>query len=219
MGLLPTYSRIGVLAPLLLLLLRVLQGAAIGGEAPGAWVFVSEHVSPRHRNLACGALSSGLIAGILIGSLVARMLDASLDSAQMQAWGWRVPFLLGGVFGLLAMFLRRQLHETPVFDEIKAARLLSAGMPLKSVVRDHAGAVALAMLLTAAVVVTVLMMPPLLEQRGVGRDARWPTASAPVACSRCGAHCSGSRSGGSTGKRRPATIRHGCTRWPAAAWA
>src|SRR5690242_11485598 len=55
MGLLPTYAQAGVLAPLLLLLLRVMQGAAIGGEAPGAWVFVSEHVSPRHRNLACGA--------------------------------------------------------------------------------------------------------------------------------------------------------------------
>ncbi|MEO5961836.1 MAG: MFS transporter, partial [Thermomonas sp.] len=86
MGLLPIYAQVGVIAPLLLLLLRIMQGAAIGGEAPGAWVFVTEHVSPRHRNLACGALSAGLCAGILIGSLVARLLNAVLDEGQLLAW-------------------------------------------------------------------------------------------------------------------------------------
>jgi MFS family permease len=175
MGLLPTYAQAGVLAPLLLLLLRVMQGAAIGGEAPGAWVFVSEHVSPRHRNLACGALSAGLCAGILIGSLVARAINASFDEPQLLAWGWRLPFVLGGVFGLLAMLLRRRLHETPVFAELKARRALAAGLPLKAVLREHAGAVLLAMLLTwlltAAVVVTLLMMPTLLQTMGVDRGA------------------------------------------------
>ena len=102
-----------MLAPLPLLLLRVMQGAAIGGEAPGAWVFVSEHVSPRHRNFACGALSAGLCAGILLGSLVARAIHAGFDDARLLAWGWRVPFAVGGVFGLLAMFLRRKLQHDP----------------------------------------------------------------------------------------------------------
>lgn len=175
MGLLPTYADIGIAAPLLLLLLRILQGAAIGGEAPGAWVFVSEHVSPRHRNLACGALSLGLLGGILLGSLVARALNAWLDEAELLAWGWRLPFLLGGVFGLLAMVLRRQLHETPVFAELQAQRALSAELPLKAVLRDHPGAVArgllLTWLLTAAVVVTILMMPTFLQGMGVSRDA------------------------------------------------
>jgi MFS family permease len=174
MGLLPTYAQVGVLAPLLLLLLRVMQGAAIGGEAPGAWVFVSEHVSPRHRNLACGALSAGLCAGILIGSLVARAINAEFDETHLLAWGWRVPFVIGGVFGLLAMFLRRRLHETPVFAELQARRALAAELPLKSVLREHAGAVLLAMLLTwlltAAVVVTLLMMPTLLQGMGVARE-------------------------------------------------
>ena len=173
MGLLPTYAQAGVLAPILLLLLRVMQGAAIGGEAPGAWVFVSEHVSPRHRNLACGTLSAGLCAGILIGSLVARAINAAFDETQLLAWGWRIPFVLGGVFGLLAMLLRRRLHETPVFAELQARRALAAGLPLKAVLREHAGAVLLAMLLTwlltAAVVVTLLMMPTLLQGLGVAR--------------------------------------------------
>jgi MFS family permease len=162
-----------VLAPILLLLLRVMQGAAIGGEAPGAWVFVSEHVSPRHRNLACGTLSAGLCAGILLGALVARAINASFDEASLLAWGWRLPFVIGGAFGLLAMVLRRQLQETPVFVEMQARRTLAAELPLKTVLRAHSGAVALAMLLTwlltAAVVVTLLMMPTLLQGLGVPR--------------------------------------------------
>ncbi len=174
MGLLPTYAQVGVLAPLLLLLLRVMQGAAIGGEAPGAWVFVSEHAGERHRNFACGALSAGLCAGILIGSLVARAIDAAFDDAQVLAWAWRIPFVVGGVFGLVAMVLRRKLHETPVFAELQARRALASELPLKTVLREHAGAVLLAMLLTwlltAAVVVTLLMMPTLLQGLGVSRE-------------------------------------------------
>ena len=173
MGLLPTYATVGVLAPILLLLLRIMQGAAIGGEAPGAWVFVSEHVSPRHRTLACGALSAGLCSGILLGSLVARAINAAFDEAEVLAWAWRLPFIVGGVFGLLAMFLRRKLHETPVFAEMRERKALAAELPLKAVVRDHVGAVLLAMLLTwlltAAVVVTLLMMPTLLQGLGVSR--------------------------------------------------
>ena len=238
MGLLPTYAQAGVLAPLLLLLLRLLQGAAIGGEAPGAWVFVSEHVSPRHRTLACGALSAGLCAGILLGSLVARAVNAAFDEATLLAWGWRVPFVVGGVFGLLAMVLRRQLHETPVFAELQARRALAAELPLKTVLRAHGGAVLLAMLLTwlltAAVVVTLLMMPTLLQGLGVPRGAAleatpgrsspaWsptsspacsPTASAPGACWRCGAHCSAPSSSPSIRTRWPARTRTGCTHWP-----
>ena len=173
MGLLPTYAQVGVLAPILLLLLRILQGAAIGGEAPGAWVFVSEHVSSRHRVLACGALSAGLCSGILLGSLVARAINAGFNEAEVLTWAWRLPFIVGGLFGLLAIYLRRQLHETPVFAEMRERRTLDAGLPLKTVLREHGGAVLLAMLLTwlltAAVVVTLLMMPTLLQSLGVPR--------------------------------------------------
>lgn len=173
MGLLPTYATAGVLAPILLLLLRIMQGAAIGGEAPGAWVFVSEHVSPRHRVFACGALSAGLCSGILLGSLVARAINATFDEREVLAWAWRLPFVIGGVLGLLATVVRRQLHETPVFAEMKERRALDAGLPLKTVLRAHGGAVVLAMLLTwlltAAVVVTLLLMPTLLQALGVSR--------------------------------------------------
>jgi MFS family permease len=99
-GLLPTYASIGIWAPLLLLALRVLQGAAIGGEVPGAWVFVSEHVPPRHIGFACGTLTSGLTGGILLGSLVAMSINKIYSPAEVLAEGWRVPFIIGGVFRL-----------------------------------------------------------------------------------------------------------------------
>jgi MFS family permease len=74
-GLVPTYAYLGAWAPVLLLLLRILQGAAVGGEVPGAWVFVAEHVPPSRVGLACGVLTAGLTGGILLGSLVATSLN------------------------------------------------------------------------------------------------------------------------------------------------
>lgn len=190
MGLLPTYASIGVLAPVLLLLLRVLQGAAIGGEAPGAWVFVSEHVSPRHRSFACGALSAGLLAGILIGALVAAVVGAVLSEAQLLDWGWRVPFLVGGVFGFGALYVRRRLHETPVFTEMRERRELAATLPLATVLRAHLPSVVLSMLLTwlltAFVIIAVLMMPTFLERAGIDRATALAANSVAIAFAMAG---------------------------------
>ena len=167
-GLLPTYAQFGIWAPVLLLLLRILQGVAVGGEVPGAWVFVSEHVSPSRVGVACGILTAGLTGGILLGSLVATTLSTEMTHDQLATYGWRIPFLLGGAFGLLSMYLRRLLAETPVFLELKARRAIASEMPLKTIVRDYRGAVVLSGLLTwmlsAAIVVVILMTPALLEK-------------------------------------------------------
>ncbi|WP_137886517.1 MFS transporter [Pseudomonas sp. 2FE] len=167
MGLLPTYAQIGIWAPLMLLLLRVIQGAAIGGEVPGAWVFVAEHVPARHVGYACGTLTSGLTAGILLGSLVATLINSIYSAEEVLAYGWRIPFLLGGVFGLFSVYLRRWLHETPVFAELQRRKALAAEVPLKTVVREHRGAILLSMLLTwvlsAGIIVVILMTPTLLQ--------------------------------------------------------
>lgn len=168
MGLLPTYASIGVAAPLALLALRILQGAAIGGEVPGAWVFVAEHVPHNKVGYACGTLTSGLTAGILLGSLVATWINNSFSQAEIAAWAWRVPFILGGIFGLIAMYLRRWLEETPVFVEMQAKKHLAEELPLKKVVREHRDGVVLSMLLTwllsAAIVVVILMTPTYLQK-------------------------------------------------------
>ncbi|TBW36678.1 MFS transporter [Azotobacter chroococcum] len=167
MGLLPTYAQIGIWAPLALLSLRVVQGAAIGGEVPGAWVFVSEHVPERRIGFACSTLTAGLTAGILLGSLTASAINRAFSPAELADWAWRIPFLLGGVFGLLSVYLRRWLHETPVFAELQLRQSLAAELPLKAVLREHRPAVLLSMLLTwvlsAGIVVVILMTPTLLQ--------------------------------------------------------
>ncbi|MNH11280.1 Proline/betaine transporter [compost metagenome] len=167
MGLLPTYAQIGLWAPVLLLLMRVIQGAAIGGEVPGAWVFVSEHVPARNTGYACGTLTAGLTAGILLGSLVATLINTVYTPVEVADYAWRIPFLLGGVFGLFSVYLRRWLHETPVFAEMQQRKALAEELPLRAVLRDHRGAIILSMLLTwllsAGIVVVILMTPALLQ--------------------------------------------------------
>ncbi|KAB2901682.1 MAG: MHS family MFS transporter [Dokdonella sp.] len=166
-GLLPTWATLGHAAPLLLLLMRIAQGAAVGGEVPGAWTFVAEHVPAGRVGIACGTLTAGLTAGILLGSLIAGAVNRELTPAQVLDWGWRVPFLLGGVFGLGAVFLRRMLAETPVFEELRRRRELVQGLPLRSVLAGHRSAVICSMLLTwvltAAIVVVILLTPSLMQ--------------------------------------------------------
>ncbi|MBZ6072362.1 MFS transporter [Aeromonas schubertii] len=167
-GLLPTYAVLGIAAPILLLALRILQGAAIGGEVPGAWVFVAEHVPARRIGFACGVLTGGLTAGILLGSLVATAINKGMSPADVSQWGWRLAFVLGGVFGIVAMYLRRWLHETPVFAEMQANKALADELPLRTVLREHKGGVIVSMLLTwllsAGIVVVILMTPTYLQK-------------------------------------------------------
>ena len=172
-GLLPTYATLGYAAPLALLLMRVLQGAAVGGEVPGAWTFVAEHVPERKTGFACGTLTAGLTVGILIGSLIATWVNKTWSATDVQAFAWRIPFLIGGVFGFFAVFLRRLLAETPVFEEMRRRRELVEGLPLRVVLAGHGRAVAQSMLLTwvltAAIVVVILMTPTLIQKLfGIG---------------------------------------------------
>ncbi|SNS77107.1 MULTISPECIES: MFS transporter [unclassified Azospirillum] len=168
MGLLPTYAQIGLAAPVALLALRLLQGAAIGGEVPGAWVFVAEHVPDHRIGLACGTVTAGLTLGILMGSLMATGLNLVYSPAEVLEFGWRIPFLLGGVFGLISVYLRRWLEETPVFKALQERKAVSADLPLRVVTRDHRSAVAISMaltgLLSAAIIVLILMTPAILQK-------------------------------------------------------
>ncbi|QNK01106.1 MFS transporter [Dyella telluris] len=174
-GLLPVYASVGVLAPLLLLVMRVVQGVAIGGEVPGAWVFVAEHAPRGRTGMACACLTSGLTVGILIGSLTAAWINHHLAPADVLAWGWRVPFLLGGVFGFIAVWLRRWLSETPVFAQLRERKELSRELPLRQVLASHGDSVALSMavtwMLTAAILVLILLLPNLAQKSfGIAPD-------------------------------------------------
>ncbi len=162
-GLMPTFATIGYAAPILLLLFRIAQGAAIGGEAPGAWVFVSEHVPPGRVGLACGMLTGGLTLGILLGALMALFINRSFTPETIIDWAWRIPFLVGGAFGLVAMYLRRFLHETPVFEAIRARAEAARGVPLFRALAGHGRGMMVSLIaswmLTAAIVVLILLAP------------------------------------------------------------
>lgn len=175
-GLLPTYATLGILAPLLLLLLRIMQGIAIGGEVPSAWVFVAEHIPPNRMGLGLGLLTCGISGGSLLGALVLIGLKSHFNEAQIHEFAWRLPFLLGGVFGLVSVYMRRFLSETPVFKEIAAKRQLSREFPLKTVLRDHLPASTLAFVMTwttaSVVIIVILLLPGQLQaQLGLPKSA------------------------------------------------
>ena len=169
MGLLPTYAQMGMLAPVLLLLCRMVQAVAIGGEVPAAWTYVSEQVPVNQVGLANGLLTAGLSVGILLGSLSVLALQAAFSTEVVNAGAWRLPFVLGGVLGLLAVWMRKHLQETPIFMAIKQRRLLYQGLPLAEVWRSHKMLLLIGMginwFLLASVAVVLLAMPKLLQQQ------------------------------------------------------
>lgn len=168
MACLPTYAALGVGAPIILVVFRMLQGAAIGGEVPGAWTFVAEHVPANRVGMACGFLCSGLTLGIMMGSLIATGINWIFTPEEVAAYAWRIPFFLGGVFGLIGVYLRRYLQETPVFAEMQKNRQSQDTLPLKTVLRDHLHGVVISVLLTwilsAGIVVTTLMTATFLQK-------------------------------------------------------
>ncbi|VVE84433.1 MFS transporter [Pandoraea sputorum] len=168
-GLLPTYDQIGLFAPVLLLVLRLIQGAAVGGEMPAAWVFVAEHVPDARVGRACGIVGAGACAGLLFGSIVAWAIHRFLPPHEVLRYGWRLPFLLGGLLGVATVSQRRKLRETPVFQALQRHPRPTRATPLKVLARHHRCNVLRLMALSAVVattfVVVMLMTPTLLQHQ------------------------------------------------------
>ncbi len=115
-GLLPTYDQIGVWAPILLLLARILQGFSVGGEYAGAMVYIAES-SPDNKRIRLGSgLEIGTLTGYIVASILVTVLFWTLSDAQMNSWGWRIPFFLSAPIGLIGLYLRTHLEETPIFE-------------------------------------------------------------------------------------------------------
>lgn len=123
-GLLPTYDQIGLAAPVLLVLLRLAQGLSVGGELVGSMAFVAENAPENRRGFFCSWTFASEYCGMMLGSLFAAGLAMGLGSRAMDAWGWRLPFLSGVVIALAALWMRRELSETPVFLEMEARERL-----------------------------------------------------------------------------------------------
>lgn len=162
-GILPTYETIGIMAPLLLLIMRMLQGAAIGGEMPGAWVFIAEHVPKQRYGLGVGTLTSGITGGILLGFIVTIIIDLCFTNQNILDYAWRIPFIVGGIFGVISVYLRRFLSETPIFKELAARKAIEKNIPVVTVLKKHKTACMIVALLTwslsTAIMVGILITP------------------------------------------------------------
>lgn len=131
MGLLPSHDHIGIAAPILVVLLRVIQGLSVGGEYTSSSVFLAEHSPDKSRGFIASWSTWGAVAGILVGSGVGAIFTTVLTDAQISDWGWRIPFLMGGSIAVLGLWLRRGLkdHEAPK----------EGTAPVTNLVRDHLG--------------------------------------------------------------------------------
>ncbi|WP_330468743.1 MFS transporter [Streptomyces longwoodensis] len=145
-GLLPTHASVGTAAPVLLTLLRLVQGFALGGEWGGAVLLVSEHGDARRRGFWASWPQTGAPAGQLLATGVLSLLTAVLSDDAFTSWGWRVPFLLSGVLVMVGLWIRLSVDESPVFRQAlaaaearRAARGADAAekLPLVAVLRHH----------------------------------------------------------------------------------
>ncbi|WP_370936858.1 MFS transporter [Amycolatopsis sp. cg13] len=119
-GLLPGYSTIGIAAPILLVLLRLLQGLAAGGEFGSAASFLAEYAPRRRRGFGVSWLEVGSLLGFLAGSFVFLLLSVGLTDAQLASWGWRVPFLIAAPLGVIGFVIRSKIEDTPEYRALEA---------------------------------------------------------------------------------------------------
>jgi MHS family proline/betaine transporter-like MFS transporter len=119
-GLLPSYETIGVLAPILLVLARLMQGFSAGGEWGGSTAYIVEWAPKGKRGWYGSFQQTSVVAGLLLGSGVAALMNTLVDTAAMESWGWRVPFLIGGILGPVGMWMRREIEETPAYQRVQA---------------------------------------------------------------------------------------------------
>ncbi|HEY4577921.1 MAG TPA: MFS transporter [Yaniella sp.] len=171
-GLLPGASQIGLWAPALLLFFRMLQGFSASGEYAGASAYLVEYAPDGKRGMYAAVVPGSTAAGLLFGSLMATLLTGTLSDPQMESWGWRLPFLLAAPLGLIGIYIRRKLEDSPAFQEMsKEDEVVKA--PVWALFRDHwrtlVRATAAVLLNAVGFYVILTYMPTYLSQT-VGID-------------------------------------------------
>ncbi len=170
----PTYAAIGIGAPLLLLVGRILQGFSAGGEIGGAAAFLVENATPEKKGIYASWLQASMAASNILGALVAVSVTALLTPGQVMAWGWRVPFLVGLLIAPAGLYLRRTLNETPAF-EAELNRRISAHekqpSPLTDTFKYHWRQLLVGLgfsILWAVAVYTLMIFTPVYVQKAFG---------------------------------------------------
>ncbi|MDQ0993865.1 MFS transporter [Streptomyces sp. V3I7] len=140
-GLLPTYSGIGVWAPILLFVCRAFQGLSAGGEYGGSATFLSEYAPSGKRGLYTSWQTFTVLLSFLVGALLGALLTRGLGQEVLLSWAWRIPFLVALPLGLVGLYLRLRLEDTPAFAELKSQQDVTRS-PLREAARDHKAALA-----------------------------------------------------------------------------
>jgi MHS family alpha-ketoglutarate permease-like MFS transporter len=140
-AILPTYDQVGWLAPILLLVARIAQGMSLGGEVSNASAYLAEIAPAERRGRYSSFFYTSTGSSVLLASLLGALLASSLNDDQLAAWGWRVPFFIGGLLGLVGVWLRKDMAETEQFEENKA-KAEALKNPLLLTLREHPRAVA-----------------------------------------------------------------------------
>ncbi|MDQ5948844.1 MAG: hypothetical protein QG651_1338 [Pseudomonadota bacterium] len=161
-GLLPTYQQIGVIAPIGLVVFRLLQGLALGGELPSTYVYISESM-PNKRGSGFGITMVGVNSGLLLGSLINQLLNFAFTPAELTSYGWRIPFILGGVICLISYKIRQTLHETAAFQRIEDKPEFPLGFLFKHHLPQMIAGIATTAIMSGLVVVAIIFMPTYLH--------------------------------------------------------
>ncbi|AJC19314.1 MFS transporter [Pandoraea pulmonicola] len=135
-GLIPSYHSIGISATVILVLLRLIQGIAVGGEWGGAVLIASEHAPEKWRTIIASAPQYGSPVGLILATLIFRVMSG-LPQSDYQSWGWRIPFLISGVLVIVAFIIRRNVNESPELERRKAEGRISDVAPVRLVFRNH----------------------------------------------------------------------------------
>ncbi len=139
-GLLPGFSLIGIAAPALLLLLRMLQGFSASGEYAGAATFLAEYAPANKRGVYCSIVPASTATGLLVGSTFATIMYLLLPDSAVSEWGWRIPFLLAGPLGFIAHYIRARLEDSPTYRTMMAKvvdKSEDAPRPIRTLFRNH----------------------------------------------------------------------------------
>ena len=162
-GLLPTYDQIGIAAPICLLLLRLLQGLALGGELPSTFVYIGETM-PNKRGSGIGYTMAGVNSGLLLGMLINHLLNTYYTSQELVEYAWRIPFIFGGLICIISFQIRKSLHETAAFSKIED----KPKFPLLYLFKHHLVpmlcGIAVTGIMSGLVLVAIIFMPTYLNK-------------------------------------------------------
>lgn len=150
-GILPTHTKIGVAAPILLIIFRLLQGVAIGGELPSTYVYIRESITTKPVK-AFGIVMTGIVSGLLLGMIINYVISHIFTYNQISNYGWRIPFILGGVICLISYKIRQQLQETVAFKSITG----KSRFPILDLFKSHTKELFLATFITGSLAISIV---------------------------------------------------------------